>query len=71
VKLEVKVHPGSAEERVAVEGGRAEIWVKARAENNKANISAAKLLAKHFKKPASSVRLVSGRTSRRKIFIVD
>ncbi|MBR9681771.1 MAG: DUF167 domain-containing protein [Candidatus Altiarchaeota archaeon] len=71
VKLELRVHPGSNRNQVTVEGARAEVWTKARAENNKANLAILKLIAKHFNKPTTAVHLVSGATSRKKIVIID
>ena len=72
LKLRVKVHPNSSKNQVVVKAdGQAEVWTKSKAEKNQANISTAKLLAKHFNKPTSSIRLVSGQTSRRKIFLID
>lgn len=52
---------------VEVEGDKITIGVKARPEKGKANEELVKKIALHFKAPVSSVRIVSGRTSRKKV----
>jgi len=72
VKLEVRVHPGAGEDRVVLdkEAGHAEVWTRARPENNQANLAVLKLLARHLGLPVSCIRLVSGQTSRKKVVLI-
>lgn len=70
MKLEVKVHAGASRDQVEVEGPRAEVWTKAKPKKGKANLAVLKLLADHFDVPSAHVRLVAGRTSRKKIVII-
>lgn len=62
--LKVKVHPNSSKEKIKEVTGGLEIWIKARAEDNKANIALVKLLKRHFNK---EVVIKSGFTSKNKI----
>ncbi|MBI3335969.1 DUF167 domain-containing protein [Candidatus Peregrinibacteria bacterium] len=47
------------------------IAVKEPPSDNKANIAIAKALAMHFHIPLSGIRLLSGQTSRKKIFTIS
>lgn len=53
------------------EGGALVVYTKAPAVENKANITAMKLIAEHFGVGRSKVRLVRGQTSKYKMFEVD
>jgi len=44
------------------------VWVKEAPEKGRANAAVSKLLAEHFKIAVSSVKLISGQTSKNKIF---
>lgn len=46
------------------------VWVKEPAKEGKANAAAACALAEHFNVPKSSVKLILGRKSKKKIFKV-
>ncbi len=46
-------------------------WVKEPPEKGKANDAVIKLLAEYFKVPRSHVHLISGATSKRKLFEID
>ena len=67
-RLTVKVHPNSSNNKLTLEGDSAEVWVKARAENNAANLAVIKLLSKALKISATNIRLTSGATSKKKTF---
>lgn len=65
MKIKIKVHPNSSKEEIKkIDEGNYEIWIREKAENNKANIAVAKLLKKYFKKEA---KIKSGFTSKNKI----
>lgn len=50
-----------------IKDGEIIIGIKSKPEKGKANEELLKKLSKHFKVPISSVRIISGRTSRKKI----
>ena len=52
------------------EGNKIMIGVRAKPENGKANEELLKKVARYFKVPISSVRIISGRRSRNKIIEV-
>lgn len=52
---------------VEVNGDEITVGIKAKLEKGRANEELIKKLARYFKIPASSVKIVSGRTSRRKV----
>lgn len=61
----VKIHPNSSKEEIKrINDGSFEVWLKEKAEKNKANMKLIKLLKKYFKK---SVKIKSGANSRNKI----
>jgi hypothetical protein len=73
----VKAKTGAKEEKVVAPplrllGEVAEdfytVWTKERPVNGRANEAIARLLAEYFKLPRTSVRLVSGAISKRKVF---
>lgn len=76
MKIFVKAKTGQKEERVTPPPLRLvpddEEWytvsVKERPVEGRANEAITKLLAQHFEVPRSQVRLVSGATSKRKVF---
>ncbi len=55
--IKIKVFPNSPEERIEDLDGSLNIYVKARAENNKANLAVIKLLSKYYKKSVKEIRL--------------
>lgn len=69
MKIFVKVKSNSRENKVEKVGDCDFIVkVKALAKENKANFAVMEVLADYFNVPFSAIRLVSGRTSKRKIF---
>lgn len=70
-RITVKVHPNSSKDNLILMGTSAEVWVKARAENNAANLAVVKLLSKALEKPTANIRLISGATSKKKIFMIS
>ena len=64
MKLKLKVHPGSSIEKIQKVDEGYEIWIKAKAKDNKANLELIKILKKYFKK---DVKITSGFNSRNKI----
>ena len=78
-KIFVKVKTGTKEDKVIPPPLRLvpedEEWytvsTKERPVEGRANEAVAKLLAKHLKLPRSQVRLISGATSKRKVFEIS
>jgi len=48
-----------------------DVWLKSAPENNKANVELIKLLSKSFKVPGGSVKIVRGKTSRKKVVEIN
>ncbi len=72
MRLFVVVKPRSKKEKVEKgDDGVLRISVKEPPEDGKANKAAAEALAKFLKLPVAAVRLVSGASSKRKIFNVE
>ena len=73
MKLSVHLKPSSRhrEEVVANDDGSLTVYTKAPAIEGRANLAAAKLLAKHFGVAPSKVKLVRGASSRYKVFELD
>jgi len=71
LKLRVRVKPGAHVERVSREpDGSLLVSVTARAQERKANEAVVKAVAKALRVPKSSVRIVSGLSSRTKMLEV-
>lgn len=71
MKVAVQVKPRSKKESVTPQGdGSLLVRVNAPPAENLANLRVIELLAEHFQVPKSSVRLVSGGKSKRKMFEV-
>lgn len=66
-EVRVKFH----KDFIAVKDGVIEVGVTANPEKGKANKEVLGKIARHFKVPISNVRIVSGRTSKRKIVEVE
>jgi len=63
--LNIKVYPNSKkQEIVKIEGNRYKVYLKNKAEDNKANIELLKLLRKEFNK---EFKIIKGITSKEKI----
>ncbi len=73
MKISAHLKPNSRhrEEVVVGDDGVLTIYTKAPAIEGRANVAAAKLLAKHFGVAPSKVKLVRGATSKYKVFEVD
>ena len=63
--LKIKAKPGSKGTRFDTTQGI--VYLKARAEDNRANIELIKTLAKHYKVSSSQVRILKGFTSKEKL----
>ncbi len=65
MKLHIKLHPNSSQEKIAkITGNKYEIWIKQKPIVGKANIYLEKLLKKYFKR---NVKIVYGLKSKNKI----
>ncbi len=71
MKIQVKVTPNSKVEEVMEEGDSFVVRVKEPPKQGRANRAVIKLLAKHFKVSPSSVKILSGFTSRSKVIEVS
>ena len=71
MKIQVKVTPNSKTEEVKQEGDILLVRVKEPPKEGRANAAVVKAVAKHFGVPASSVKIVSGYTSRQKVLEID
>lgn len=66
--VNVKVKPGSSQEKIAMEGEVLTIWTHARAHDGEANKKVIELVAKYYGVSKTSVKLVRGATSKIKTF---
>ncbi len=64
MKIKVRIHANSSQEKIEKKGEKYEIWLKEKPRDNKANIALEKLLKKYFKK---AVKIVKGLKSKNKI----
>lgn len=73
MKLSIHLKPNSRhrEEVVLGDDGSLTLYTKAPAIDGRANLAAAKLLAKHFGVAPSTVKLVRGAASKHKVFEVN
>lgn len=73
MKFSILLKPNSRhrEEVVPNDDGSLTVYTKAPAIEGRANMAAAKLLAKHFGVASSKVKLLRGATSKYKVFEVD
>ena len=67
--LKIKAKPGSKETKFDTIQGI--VYLKSRAEDNKANIELIKTLAKHYKVSSSQIRIIKGLTSKEKIIEIN
>jgi len=71
-KISVQVTPRASQDDIQqMLDGSFKVWVKAAPVKGQANQAVVDVLANHFGVSKSSVKLVSGFTSRRKVFEVD
>jgi len=66
-RINVRVKPGSSQEKIVENEGGLTVFMHARAHDGKANEALVKILAKHFKVPKSSIWIVQGQKSREKV----
>ncbi len=73
MKISILLKPNSRhrEEVVANDDGSLTVYTKAPAIEGRANMAAAKLLAKHFSVAPSKVKLLRGAASKYKVFEID
>lgn len=72
MRITVKVKPNARENSISAVGETGfEIRVSVPPEKGKANKKVIELLAKHYHTAKSNIRLISGETSREKIFEVN
>jgi UPF0235 protein LA_1736 len=73
MKISILLKPNSRhrEEVVVGDDGVLTIYTKAPAIEGRANLAAAKLLAKHFSVAPSKVKLLRGAASKYKVFEID
>lgn len=73
MKISVHLKPNSRhrEEVVLGDDGSLTLYTKASAIDGRANLAAAKLLARHFGVAPSTVKLVRGAASKHKVFEVN
>jgi uncharacterized protein YggU (UPF0235/DUF167 family) len=74
-RIQVKVVPGASREEVRCEVGEDggavyRVYVRAVAEDGKANKAVAEVLATHFGVAKRDVQLLQGATGRRKVFVI-
>jgi len=71
LKIGVKVKAGSGREKIEkIDDANYAVWVKAKPTDGKANEAVVKALSKHFDTAKSNITLVTGRTSKQKIFSI-
>jgi uncharacterized protein YggU (UPF0235/DUF167 family) len=68
MRIRVRVHSGARVARTEQRGQELHVWVSTPPVGGRANESVVEVLAERHGVPRSSVRLVSGRTSRTKTF---
>ena len=71
ISAHLKSNSRHREEVVANDDGSLTVYTKAPAIEGRANMAAAKLLAKHFSVAPSKVKLLRGAASKYKVFEID
>ncbi len=74
MKYSIVVKPGSSQEKVAenfpateATPGELTVYLRAKPHDGEANTALVKVLAKHFKVPKTSIKIIQGAKSRHKI----
>jgi uncharacterized protein (TIGR00251 family) len=68
MRIYVKVNPNSSQNKVKkITDGEYKIWTTATPEKNKANKMVIKLLAKYFDTSQNQIKIIIGKTTRKKI----
>lgn len=72
MKISIHVIPGAKIEQVqpALDGSY-KVWVREKPKEGEANKALIELLSKHFKMPKSTIRIITGLTSRHKVVEID
>ena len=71
MKITAKIKPSAGRNEIRrLDGGIYEIFITAPPERGKANKAVLELLAEYFKISKSSIRIKTGKTSRKKIFLI-
>ena len=65
--MELKVFPKSSQEKLVVDGDLIKAYVKAPPDKGKANKALVELLAREYKVPKSSIKIIKGQTGRNKV----
>jgi len=68
MKIFVKAKPGAKQEKITVDGTHLTIAVKEPPKDGKANAAIIRVLADHFNVPPATVQLISGFSSKNKVF---
>ncbi len=71
MQLEVRVIPKAGRRELKEEGGILKVWVTSPASGGRANRELIEVLAEHFGVPKSMVRILRGKSSRRKLVEVQ
>jgi hypothetical protein len=71
MKLEIKVQPSSSKASITINGGEIKVYVNSPAVDGKANAEAIKLLASFLKVKKSSIKIISGKTGRKKFLEIE
>jgi uncharacterized protein len=67
MRIEIKVFPSSSREEIVRKDGWVKVYVKSAPDKGKANEAVLKLVAREHGVKKSSVRIVSGHASRKKV----
>jgi len=68
MKIKIKLHPNSSQEKIEEKDGFLEVWIKEKPIDGKANEELIKTLKKHFKK---NVEIKSGFSSKTKLVVIS
>jgi len=71
MRIEVKVFPKARKEEIVRTEGAVKVYVKAAPDKGKANKAVIGLIAKEYGVRKSNVRMITGETSRNKVFEIE
>ena len=71
MKIDVRVIPNSKQAKVEKNEAGLKVKVNAPAKEGKANKKLIEILAKHFARPKSSIKIIRGLTSQNKLIEID
>lgn len=71
MKIEVRAHPGSAQQKIIIRDHIYHVYVHSHPEKDKANRECIECLAGYFKVSKKKVTLVNGLKSKNKIFEIE